>query len=496
MTTMPFRKKLLHVFPHEDLADGTDYYLSRSRLPGMLPLDELDLQLYGYPINPTEMQSHVFLASNGRADTVKVGIGTGGCIQEWTPGAGPQFLNHAGWCGRSINQTLFVSGGGVHMNPTMAGDKYDAFFPDHPDPKVPAPPINYRQHTLMHGSRLLSLEHDGNNLKTESVPLEWDGDGVWFQVNNGGNSMDAVEYPDLRFRFDIDAHWQLPGLHRFRSRVIFPEVSEVHNLFWTPMGMHLRMGFDEITVFNGETNTFTDALNKPLCEAFDSTVTWQPQGTFFMGTLAKAHGRAAETRQNTTLQGGRVLSLVYMDGPTSKRVRTDNNIPPAPPNGPISSPRAVVAEVTDIQTRYGFEDRLAIGGGTGLFMGSDQTGSYPHNLFGNTGNGLIYSTSPTSTNPWSFKQDTAVGLYVPDLDVRSGSPETESQSHLRWATKRSTNIPTNGVIDQPTMILANTRQWTAGLPRPSGVVESTCYLCTGTVAEVRAMMEFLAQEVE
>lgn len=500
-----FRKKLLHVLPAEDNLGEVDYYLSRSWLPGMLPIEDLGLKLYGAPLHPFALQEEVFYANppgtgsgdgGGRRDIVSIGVGTGGCIQEWVPGDGPQLFNHAGNSGRSMQQTFFVSGGGVHLNPTMAGDKFDAYFPDSVDPKVPAPPLNYSQRTLLHGARMIQHERTANFFKTVGIPLEWDPDGVWFGHNHGGGVLDAVEYPDLRFGFAVDMHWKKPGLHRVISTAVIPEVPRDRNLSWTPLHMSLRFGYDEIEAFNGASGTFTNMQDKPLCDDLETVVvSWQDKGRFLLGTLRDAHGRQAETRQNV-LYGQAAIgeSSIFMDDTRSGRVRIDpkpltHQLAPAR----VSAPRAVMAEFEDIQMRYGYQNRVAIGGGSGLFRGKDQSGGYPVSIFGERGNAVIYTSRVDSTNPWSFRQDFSIALFLPWLDKRSGDPKTESQRHLRWASKRGAGVPQNGKMDQPVVVLADTNSWNAGLPRPSGRLTSTAYLCMGTRAEVREMLTYLVE---
>lgn len=485
-----FRKELLHVLPNDDLSD-VDYYLSRKQLAGMLPIKELGLELYGYPLRPLRMQNEFFHDAGGRVDTVSIGVGTGGCIQEWRPGTGPQLFNHAGMCGRSMNQTFFVTGHGEHWNPTMAGDKFDRFFPGSVDPKIAAPPLNWSQHTNIHGSPMLQMEREGNTLRTSGMPLEWDPDGQWdgFDQNHGGGVVTAVAYPDLRHSFEINMHWGMPGIARITSRALVTAVPKKYNFKWGSLALFPRFGYDEITAYDGQNRRYANILGSPLCARLDTVVeSWEDTGPYLLGTLRHPHGRRDGTRQTLIIgspHDPQVVSVIFMDGPQSRRLRIDPKPAHAMPSGvPIKAVQAVAAELSDTVTRYGFNGRVEMGGG-------DQEGSYPSDFFGSEGNAIIYSSHAGSINPRSFKQDFALALFIPWVDKRSGAAGTMDQRHLRWSSK-GRGEGGNGAMENPVMVLADTHQWDAGMERPHGLLESTAYKCTGTMAEVKAMLEYLA----
>lgn len=499
----PFETTPLHILPHDDLARGGDLYVSRQWLPGMVPLQELR-QLYGYKMRGVERRQLKFSAG-GRTDTVNIGTGTGGVVQEWWPGDGrPQLSNNAGEAGRSLfNQTLFCIGEDYYANPTLAGDKFDAFFPDQDhSPKMQMPPFNFRQHTLIHGGRIIELEVSGNRMRVGTIPIEWDPDGKWkgMDFNHGGSVLTAREYRNILMEYEVDFHWEMPGVHRVVSRCNLPEVDPRWNLKWGSLGMFMTFGFDEVFAYRSDdAGVLHPLLDQKMCEPLSTELTsWDDKGYWVQGNLSAPHGRDAETRQNVrflVLDKPVKVSCIFMDGPEGTRLRIDPKPKVLPPTGQITAPAAFMAQTSDVQVRYGWRNRIQIGGGSGIFNVSDQSGSYPKDLFGEGGNAIVYVSRKDSPNPWSFKQDLAVALYTPFLDSLSGAPGTLSQRHLRWGSKRAAATPTNGQKDNPVMILADTSQWNAGLTKPESPLESTAYVCSGTLQEVLTQLTELGAAV-
>ncbi len=108
------------------------FYLSNIKHAGMKRYDEAGLDLWTYERNRADPADPLTVtATNGtRTDTVKVGMGAGGCIEEWTaadsdPGLNEQFLSTAGISrGLSANVER-VEADGTEYHAHMAASKFD-----------------------------------------------------------------------------------------------------------------------------------------------------------------------------------------------------------------------------------------------------------------------------------------------------------------------------------------------------------------------------------
>lgn len=481
----------LHMLPTDDLS-RPDLYLSRQQLPGMVPLSDLGVQLYAQWCRPLEMET----IQLGHGDFIELGVGTGGCIQGWHHN-GVDLINRAGMCGRSaFNSALFVTkpGVGVLSNPTQAGSKIDDYHwrdanGKWVDPKVQEFPRNLPQNTWVQGGRVLAWHATADTLHVEAIPAEWDPDGYWFAKNHGGSVFTQMEPQWCRFFTDIDFHIH-PNVHRVRNGLLLPnQVPEDHGMVWDPGGLHLCFGFDDILLWEGgASRSILDAEMVPPIH--NQPVTWADKGTFLEGTLNVPHGRRSATRQTVELD--HIPTSVIFTGPQTIRLG-----PPKPtitPGTMLNAPKVVWAEFDDVQSRYLFQNRLTIGGGTGTWHHSDQTGAYALANPATGPVGVIYAAREGSSNPWSFNTDIAVGLLAPQVDVRAGPPQAH-QRQLRWCSKRAKGkTPTNGVRDVPVVVSSYIDQWDPGTPKPRGLLESECWVAVGTLDEVRENLEWAGSQ--
>lgn len=137
--------------------------------------------------------------------------------------------------------------------------------------------------------------------------------------------------------------------------------------------------------------------------------------------------------------------------------------------------------------RYGFSNRVDIGGGTGKFLGRDETGSYPDDVLGTAG-AIIYRARADSDRPWSFTKDFCVGMWVPSLTEKSDG----HNRFLRWASKRSKDVPTHGADDLANLVLAHTQNWLRGTQKPpNGMLETVQYLLVGSWEQTQSNLEWL-----
>lgn len=429
----PFRTERLHILPTTEYELEPRYYLSRKQLAGMLPVKDLGLELYAYPMPDANDFTKVSVKDSNRTDIIAIGKGTGGVIQEWTVISDnapvKQLLNHAGMCGRSMQQTLFVSkpGTGVISNPTSAGNQFGNYIPG--DKLEQIPPANYKKRTLISGARMLEMivsHSEGQaHIETFGIPFEWDPTGSWFGNSHGGSILDPVELTNLRFGYEYDVNYKgLPGLTRVNSTAwIVDKVPVDVNLTWVPHEFYARFGFDKIYSYS-----------KPF-----------------------GYVNLKETAV-TDVSGTKTVNL---------------------------------ADFRNRVEYLGFANRMTIGGST-LPGRDDPRGSYPMSGVLDQGpNAIICRALPEVTRPWSFGQDICMGWYIPEVTNRLANVVNKS---LRWITHRGVNVPTNGTVDTPTVNASDRWSWDIGTKKPTGLLQSVAYLLIGTWKEVQNMITELEQE--
>ena len=357
--TYPFRRTVLHVVPKDDLSAGDRY-------------------ADGYRMLGRELRQEVIGSAR---DVLGLGLGTGGVPHEWWCGE-EQMLNAAGFGGRSIAETMFLSNKeGLRGNPTMGGDKFDAYMDgqykiDHTD----RPPRGCAYDDWIHGAKITRLENRAGVLTIESIPLEWDPDGMWpnnpAHYAHGGNVMAAVECSDLRFRLMFRE--ERPGLYRVEARAVLSTVAPLPERFvWGAIETFPRFGFDTILAYNGETAGLQDLTTL----AIPGTST----GTF--GTL--------KDRQT--------------------RMGFSDKIQVAP-NKPVTGGE-------DVSGTY------------------ENQG-----VFGQKGNAVLYRAFPAQIHPWSFGRDLCWGFWVPRITPKIGNKPwvhldyTSSRDH-KMPTNGARDIP-------------------------------------------------------
>jgi len=278
----PLKTKRIHIWPTTKGDLRPRYYLSDENLAGMLPAKDLGIELYGYPMpDPYEFRN-VSVTNGDRTDFISIGEGTGGVIQEWRVKQGSldiQLLNHAGMCGRSMQQTIFVGDDtGIIANPTWAGSQYGNYVPG-PQP-TSIPPKNYSQNTFVAGARMLSMSVEPGDgqayIETWGIPVDWDPSGEWFGQPQEGSMFDAIEYSNIRFGYQINVNYQCrPGLDRIKSIAwILDEIPIDLGVGWVPHEFYARFGFDEIFPYNGQNEKcigLRDTEIEPGVDAADFT---------------------------------------------------------------------------------------------------------------------------------------------------------------------------------------------------------------------------------
>lgn len=253
MGSNPFKLERLHILPTATGPLKPEFYVSRKMCPGMRPLRDYGIELYGVPINPPDFEVHEF-----DDHRITIGNGTGGVVQEWElkNHDDVQICQHAGLCGRSgFNMTFFVRemNTGVIANPTMAGTQFGNYVPGPRQHQIP--PENYDIATMIVGSRMLSKNVVGNRIEVTSIPLEWDPSDEWpgFASDNAGSMFDPLECKNARFGISVDVG---NVIHRVEGTALqLDDITTEQAFTWVPHDFYVRFGFDEVWAWSAGTYT-------------------------------------------------------------------------------------------------------------------------------------------------------------------------------------------------------------------------------------------------
>ena len=478
----------------------TRFYICRERLPGFVRADKAGLHLWAHKRNLKNQADpkQVVTTKGTRTDTLTVGHGCGGIIQEWrsedtSAGYDIQWLSKAG-LNRGIGaQIEYVDAAGNQYHPTQAGSLYDT-GPDIGTYTDGYASTDVVQGSLLVGFRFKAIAGSWFRYRVVSVPLEWDPRGTIYGTDHHGDFLNAIVYPDIRITTEADINFlDVAGLHSIATSITVPEFGDLGDVSThITHDIALRFGFDQVIAYDGG---YTDMVATELVPAISDTVaSYTDQGGDVLTvTLSSAHSRPAGTIHRVTFAG--MSGSPDINGDWTATFTTSTAFTIVFPGhalnytgGTVSAPARSFADTGDnSQIREALNDQLVISGTDGQ-GGADLSGTYPDKsefVSTNAFHGVIYRALAAGGAAWSLDTDFAVGLLAQKIDSRT---TPGGQRGFRFSSRRGVAAPPGGDTDPEWMQLAFQRKWPSDRIAPRGQSSSVVTLLTGTYAEVQALI--------